>query len=194
VRRLVLTIAVLALLPAAHALAQVEAIEPTFQLDAKKDVRGPLDIVRVAMSTRTDGSLRGELTMRKAWDTADVGARGTLCLKLYVKADPDGDVPEFLVCATQPKSGDALMGRVLRNKANGLPRNVGEVVVSRPSGRSIHFAFEPGSIGSPAKLRFAGESIWRASKKCPRTTGCADLAPNAPDARDFRLRRNHSSG
>ena len=51
---------------AAH--AQVEAIEPTFQLDAKKDVRGPLDVVRVAMSTRTDGSLRGELTMRKAWD------------------------------------------------------------------------------------------------------------------------------
>ena len=63
--------ALLVLLPApAAAQAQVEAIEPTFQLDRKQDVRGPLDIVRVAMSKRIDGSLRGELTMRKAWADA----------------------------------------------------------------------------------------------------------------------------
>ena len=123
----------LALAPAA-AHAQVEAIEPTFQLDAKKDVRGPLDVVRVAMSTRIDGSLRGELTLRKSWDTADVGERGSLCIKLFVKADPASDIPEYLVCATPPREGEALVGRVLRNKANGLPRNVGDVVVSRPSG------------------------------------------------------------
>ena len=174
--------------------AQVEAIEPTFQLDAKKDVRGPLDVVRVAMSTRTDGSLRGELTMRKAWDTADVGPRGSLCLKLYVKADPGSDIPEYLVCATPPKQGDALVGRVLRNKANGMPRNVGEAAIARPSARTIYFAFDAAAIGRPAKLKFAGESVWRGSKKCPQTTGCADLAPNAPDARDFRLRRDGRSG
>jgi hypothetical protein len=192
VRRIVLaaSLAAVGLLPSAHAAAQVEAIEPTFQLDAKKDVRGPLDIVRVAMSTRTDGSLRGELTMRKAWDTADVGARGSLCIKLYVKADPASDVPEFLACATPPREGEALVGRVLRNKVNGLPRNVGEVAVSRPSGRTVYLGFDPAPIGRPAKLRFAGESVWRGSAKCPRTTGCLDLAPNAPDARDFRLRRD----
>ena len=67
-RRLAPALLVLALGPAAHAGAQVEAIEPTFQLDAKEDVRGPLDIVRVAMSTRTDGTLRGELTLRRAWE------------------------------------------------------------------------------------------------------------------------------
>jgi hypothetical protein len=192
VRRIALAAAALALalLPAGPAAAQVEAIEPTFQLDAKKDVRGPLDVVRVAMSTRTDGSLRGELTIRKAWDTSDVGARGSLCIKLYVKADPASDIPEYLVCATPPREGDALVGRVLRNKANGLPRTVGEVAVSRPSGRTVYLGFAPGAIGSPARLRFAGESIWRGSAKCPRTTGCADLAPNAPGSREFRLRRD----
>jgi hypothetical protein len=188
VRRALVVIIALALTPvAAH--AQVEAIEPTFQLDAKKDVRGPLDVVRVAMSTRTDGSLRGELTIRRAWDTGDVGERGSLCIKLYVKADPESDIPEYLVCATPPREGDALVGRVLRNKANGLPRDVGDVAVSRPSRRTVHLGFSASAIGTPAKLRFAGESIWRGSKKCPRTTGCLDLAPNAPDARDFRLRR-----
>ncbi len=190
-RRAALLTALGALAVAAPAHAQVEAIEPTFQLDAKKDVRGPLDVVRVAMSTRTDGSLRGELTMRKAWDTADVGARGSLCIKLYVKADPEADeIPEYLVCATPPKQGEALVGRVLRNKANGMPRNLGDAVVARPSARTIHLGFDPALIRRPAKLKFAGETVWRGSKKCPQTTGCADLAPNAPDARDFRLRRD----
>src|ERR671917_1519373 len=192
-RRLALLVLAVGLLPAAHALAQAEAIQPTYQLDAKQDVRGPLDVVRVAMSTRTDGSLRGELTMRRAWETADLGTRGSLCLRLYIKADPDGDVPEYLVCLTAPKSGDALVSKVLRNKANGLPRTVGGVTVSRPTGRTVYLGFEPAVIGRPAKLRFSGESIWRGSRRCPRITGCTDLAPNAPDARDFRLRRTTGS-
>ena len=79
--------------------------------------------------------------------------------------------------------------KVLRNRANGLPRNVGDAVLARPSGRTIHLSFDPAAIKRPAKLKFAGESVWRGSKKCPQTTGCVDLAPNAPDARDFRLRR-----
>jgi len=133
--------------------------------------------------------VRGELTMRKAWETADVGPRGSLCIKLYVKAKPDGEVPEYLACATPAAGGDALVGRVLRNRANGLPRNVGDAVVSRASARTIYLTFDPAVIGRPTKLRFAGESIWRGSKKCPRTTGCADAAPDAPGARDFRLRR-----
>ena len=186
-RRLALAALGLALLPA-QAGAQVEAIEPTFQLDRKRDVRGPFDIVRVAMSTRTNGSLRAELTMRRAWDGAELANGGSVCVKLYVRAEPDAQAPEYLVCAT----GTTLDGRVLRTRANGLPRTVGEAAVARPTGRTIHLGFDPAAIRRPASLQFAGESVWR-GRGCPRTTGCADLAPDAPGARDFRLRPSGSS-
>jgi len=192
VLRVAAAVLALALFGSATAHAQVEAIEPTFQLDRKKDVRGPLDVVRVAMSKRTDGSLRGELTMRKAWEDADL-EDGSLCIRLYVRADPESQAPEYLVCATQGKAGATLVGKVLRNAANGLPRTVGEAVVARPTARTIHLGFEPGVIRSPEKLRFAGESVWRGSR-CPRATGCMDRAPDAPGARDFRLRRDSASG
>jgi hypothetical protein len=192
VRRLASALLALALLPAASAHAQVEAVEPTFQLDRKRDVRGPLDIVRVAMSKRPDGSLRGELTMRRAWEDADVDG-GSLCLRFYVKTDPEAQAPEYLVCATRPANGGTLAGRVLRNSAKALPRTVGGAFVTRPTARTIHFGFDPGLIRNPARLRFSGESVWR-GPRCPRTTGCRDLAPDAPDAREFRLRRESASG
>jgi len=185
-KRLATVLLAMVLLPAAAAHAQVEAIEPTFQLDRKNDVRGPLDVVRVALSKRIDGSLRGELTMRKPWEDADLEG-GSLCLRFYVKADPESQAPEYLACATRATDGK-LAGRVLRNSANGLPRTVGGAFVTRPSARTIHFGFEPALIRNPAKLRFSGESVWR-GPRCPRATGCRDLAPDAPDARDFRLRR-----
>jgi hypothetical protein len=191
VKRLATALLALLLLPAA-AQAQVEAIEPTFQLDRKRDVRGPLDIVRVAMSKRTDGSLRAELTMRRRWEDADV-ADGSLCLRFYVKTDPQSQAPEWLVCATRPADGGSLAGRVLRNSARGLPRTVGGAFVTRPSARTIHFGFDPALIRSPQKLRFSGESVWR-GPRCPKAAGCRDLAPDAPDARDFRLRRESASG
>jgi hypothetical protein len=193
VKRLVTALPALLLLlvvPAA-ADAQVEAVEPTFQLDRKRDVRGPLDVVRVAMSKRPDGSLRGELTMRKAWEDADV-AGGSLCLRLYVKTDPESQAPEWLVCATLPDDGP-LAGRVLRNSAKGLPRTVGGAFVTRPSRRTVHFGFDPALIRNPQRLRFSGESVWR-GPRCPRAAGCRDLAPDAPDAREFRLRRESASG
>ena len=189
-RRFALAGLVAALVPAAAALAQ---IQPTFQLDRKKDVRGPLDVVRVAMSTREDGTLRGELTMRRRWTTADVGTRGSVCLKLYVKSDPDGQGPEYLVCATPSEQGDALVGRVLRNRANGVPRTLGDAVVTRPSRRTVFLSFDPALIRRPQKLRFAGETVWR-GEKCPHAAGCADLAPDAPGAREFHLRQGQSSG
>jgi hypothetical protein len=191
--RLALATLAVALLPGVAAHAQVEAIEPTFQLDRKRDVRGPLDIVRVAMSTRIDGSLRGELTMRRGWEAADLDEGGSLCLRLYVKTDPESQAPEYLVCATRAADGETLTGRVLRNRAGGLPRTAGAAVVGRPTARTIHLGFDPSAIRSPAQLRFVGESAWRGAR-CPRTTGCADLAPDAPDAREFRLRRNSASG
>ena len=191
-KRLATALLALALLPTAAAHAQVAAIEPPFQLDRKKDVRGPLDIVRVAMSKRIDGSLRGEITMRKAWEDADL-EDGSLCLRFYVKADPESQAPEYLACATPGPDGKTLAGRVLRNKANGLPRTLGGAFVTRPTARTIHFGFEPDLLRDPAKLRFSGESVWR-GPRCPRTTGCRDLAPDAPDAREFRLRRESASG
>ena len=171
--------------------AQVEAdpIVPTFQLDRKRDVRGPLDIVRVAMSTRIDGTLRGEVTMRRAWETADVGPGGSVCLKLYVEAQPDAEPPEYLVCATPPAQGDELVGRVLRNRLNGLPRTVAEARLERPTARTLYLHFEPSAIRRPDTLEFAAESLWR-GERCPRPVGCVDAGPDAPDTRSFRLRRN----
>jgi hypothetical protein len=186
-------LAPLAFVPAAAHGAQVEAIEPTFQLDAKKDVRGPLDVTRVAISQRLDGSLRGELTMRKRWTTADVGAGGSLCLQLYVEHEPGAEAPEYLVCATPPASGDELTGRVLRNRTNGLARTVGDAKLERASKRTLYLTFDPALVGTPARLRFAGESVWR-GEDCPKVTGCRDLAPNPPDARDFRLPSGAESG
>src|SRR4051812_15895158 len=144
------------------------------------------------MSKRTDGSLRGELTMRKGWEDIDL-ENGSLCIRLYVKTDPESQVPEYLVCATRGKAGGTLVGKVLRNRANGLPRTVGEAVVARPTARTISLGFDPSAIRSPRMLRFAGESVWR-GPRCPPATGCTDLAPDAPDARDFRLRRDSASG
>src|SRR4051812_5116010 len=192
-RRLALApvLALLALVPAAR--AQVEAIEPTFQLDAKHDVRGPLDVVRVAMSRRLDDSLRAEVTMRRAWTTGDLGAAGSLCLQIYVKAEPAAQAPEYLVCATPPATGDELTGRVLRNRANGLPRTLGAARVERPTRRTLYLSFDPALIRTPSRLRFAAESVWHGSK-CPKVTACRDLAPNPPDARDFRLRPGAHSG
>jgi hypothetical protein len=191
--RLAAAFAAVALLGAAPAAGQVQAIEPTFQLDRKRDVRGPLDVVRVAMSKRTDATLRAELTMRRAWEDADVGEGGSLCVKIYVKAQVDAAVPEWLVCATPAADGATLTGRVMRNRANGLPRAVGEAVLSRPTARTIHLGFDPGLIRRPGRFRFAGESVWR-GPRCPRATGCSDLAPDAPGARAFRLRPVGASG
>jgi hypothetical protein len=191
VRRLATALLALALLPAAAAHAQVEAVEPTFQLDRKGDVRGPLDVVRVAMSKRPNGSLRGELTMRRAWEDADVGT-GSLCLRFYVKTDPSSQAPEYLACATLAADG-TLAGRVLRNSARGLPRTVGGAFVARPTARTVHFGFDPGLLRNPAELRFSGESVWR-GPRCPAATACRDLAPDAPGARKFRLRRESASG
>jgi len=193
VRRPALAALAVALLTTTPAGAQVQAIEPTFQLDRRRDVRGPLDVVRVAMSTRTDGSLRADLTMRRRWDTADVGEGGSLCVKLYVRAEPGAQVPEYLVCATPPAEGTALAGRVVRNRPNGLPRTLAEAAVTRPTARTIHLRFEPSTIRRPASLKFVGETVWRGTR-CPRAAGCADLAPDAPGARDFRLRRDGLSG
>jgi hypothetical protein len=189
-------LAVLVLLGALAPLASAQVI-PTFRKDPAGDARGKLDIVRVAMSRGVDGRLRGEVTMAKAWTTADLraaaGASGSICLTLYVKREPGAEPADYLVCATPQKDGDELNGRVLRDRANGLPREVAAATLTRPTARTIYLRFAQSAIGRPAAIRFAAEAVTRA-QGCPRPLGCRDTAPDAPGTGNLTLHSTAPSG
>jgi hypothetical protein len=188
--------AVLALL---GVLAPVAAAQnfPTWRKDPKTDGRGPLDIVRVAISHGTEGRLRGEVTMEDEWSTADLragaGLSGSICLTLYTKREPGAEPADWLVCATAPKQGEVLRGRVLRDGPNGLPRQVGAATVTRPTARTVYLRFAQSAIGRPATVRFAAETVTR-GRGCPRPLGCRDNAPDAPGTANLTLRRTAPSG
>jgi hypothetical protein len=191
---------VVALVVLAGALAAPAAAQgpsPSFVKDSKTDGRGKLDIVRVALGRGTDGRLRGEVTMEKAWTTADLregpGPSGSVCLQLYVERTPGADPPDYLVCATPGPEGDELRGRVLRDRANGLPRQVGAATVTRPTARTVYLRFGQSAIDRPASLRFAAEAVTRA-RRCPRPLGCRDSGPDAPGTRNLTLRSTSPSG
>ena len=124
--RVALAAAVVAALLAAPAAAQA----PVAVKDRRGDVRGALDIVRVALERGVDGRLRGEVTMAEDWTTGDLrapsGLQGSICLQLYTSRQPGEEPPDYLVCATPPPTGDELVGRVLRDRSNGRPRPVAE--------------------------------------------------------------------
>jgi hypothetical protein len=189
-------VAVLAVLGVLAPVASAQII-PTFRKDSAKDGRGALDIVRVAMSRGTDGRLRGEVTMEKAWTTADLrsaaGPSGSICLTLSTTHEPGAEPPDWLVCATPPKQGEELHGRVLRDRANGLPREVAAAMVTRPTARTVYLRFAQSAIGRPASVRFAAEAITRAPR-CPRPLGCRDTAPDAPTTGNLTLRSTAPSG
>jgi hypothetical protein len=192
-RRALVVLLVLAGVLAAPAAAQ----SPSFVKDSASDGRGKLDIVRVALGPRNDGRLRGEVTMEKAWTTADLrtgsGAPGSICLQLYTKRVPGEDPPDFLVCASPAPGSDELRGRVLRDRSNGLPRQVGAATVTRPTERTVYLRFDPAAIARPAEVRFAGEAVTRAAK-CPKPLGCRDTAPDAPGSRNLTLHSTSASG
>src|SRR5215207_2113438 len=155
-RRALILLLVLAGVLAAPAAAQ----SPSFQKDSPRDGRGKLDIVRVALGPRADGKLRGEITMEKGWTTADLregpGPSGSVCLQLYTVRVPGEEPPDYLVCATPAPDGEALRGRVLRDRSNGLPRQVGAATVTRPTARTLYLRFAQTAIRRPATIRFAG--------------------------------------
>ena len=66
----------------------------------------------------SDGQLRGELTMEKAWTTADLraggGPSGSICLQLWVVRVPGDDPPDYLVCATPARGRRAARARAAR--------------------------------------------------------------------------------
>lgn len=192
-RRAVAAVTVLcALAPVASA-----QIIPTFRRDSATDGRGPLDIVRVAMSNRANGALRGDVTMEKPWSTSDLrsaaGPSGSICLLLWTKREPGADPADWLVCATPAKEGNELRGRVLRDRGNGLPRQVGAATVTRPSSRTVHLRFAPSAIDRPASVRFAAEAVTR-GRRCPEPLGCRDTAPDAPTTGTLALRTTAPSG
>jgi hypothetical protein len=192
---------VVALLVLAGALAAPAAAQtpsPAFFKDPATDGRGKLDIVRTALGRGTDGRLRGEVTMEKPWTTADLreggGQSGSVCLQLFVARVPGEDPPDYLVCATPAPAGDdALRGRVLRDRANGLPRLVGAATVTRPTPRTVFLRFAQSAIDRPAAIRFAAEAVTRA-RRCPRPLGCRDVGPDTPLTGNLTLRGTPPSG
>jgi hypothetical protein len=182
----VMVAAVLAVLLAGGvASAQLQSPEPrptTVVKDPARDTAGPLDVGRVALVRGTKGRLRAEITMRRAWGTADLrGAQqgsGSVCLRVWTDRDPSSEPANWLVCATPPKTGDALVGRVLRERVDGVPAAVTDAKVTRPTERTVYLQFPHASIGTPEAVRFSVETITRAAG-CPRTLGCRDLGPDA---------------
>jgi hypothetical protein len=181
------------------ALAPVASAQiiPTFRKDSATDGRGALDIVRVAMSRQADGRLRGEVTMEKPWTTNDLrtssGPTGSICLTLYTRRAPGSDPADWLVCVTPEKEGDTLRGRVLRDRANGLPRQVAPVTVTRPNTRTVYLRFAQSAIDRPTSVRFAAEAVTRAAR-CPKPLGCRDTAPDAPTTGNLPLHSTSDSG
>ena len=189
-------VVVLVVLGALAPVAQAQII-PTFRKDSATDGRGALDIVRVAMSRGVKGRLRGEVTMEKGWSTADLrsatGPSGSICITLYTAREPGADPADWLVCATPPKEGEELRGRVLRDRANGLPRQVAAATVTRPTARTVYLRFAQSAINRPASVRFAAEAVTRA-RRCPQPLGCRDTAPDAPTTGSRALRTTAPSG
>lgn len=156
--------------------------------DAKADAHsGLLDIVGVRFGRGSDGRLRGIVTMADAWDSTALlatkgGNPGSVCLRIYTKADPSAAAPDFLVCATVAADGSTLSGQVLTEKAGALPQPTSATVaVSRPTTRSITLRFSKTSIGNPATIHFVAEAT---RPNCPRVS-CTDRAPDAPKTASY---------
>jgi len=192
--------AVVLLVLAGALAAPADAQSPAFVKDSAADGRGALDVVRVALGRAVEGRLLGEVTMEKAWTTADLRAgsgparpSGSICLQLYTARTAGAEPPDYLVCASPAATGEELRGRVLRDRSNGLPRQVGVATVTRPTARTIYLRFAQSAIDRPATVNFAAEAVTRA-RGCPRPLGCRDTAPNAPATGDLTLRGTSPSG
>ena len=182
-----LTLLVLAALAVGVAGAQ-DGYRPSFAKDLEQDAGGgPLDVVRVALGRTSDGRLRAEITMAGRWLTDDLRPGGSVCLRLHIRRAVDAQAPDRMVCATPAKEGPALVGRVLRVRANGLPAHAGRARVSRPTARTVFLKFAQTDIGRPARVRFSAEAVTR-GEGCPAPLGCRDLGPDPPAGRELRLR------
>jgi hypothetical protein len=158
--------------------------------DATNDVSGPLDLIRVALHRSSDGHLRAVLTFVGTISPqallASSGPPGSACLRIWTDpaADPSAMRPDRLVCVTA-RSEDELRGGVYQQRGTGLPKRVASPQVrANASRRAFVIRISQSSLGSPATIRFAGETT-RAG--CD-STACIDTAPDAGRVRRFRLR------
>jgi len=174
----------------ASALAATTSTEVKLT-DEKADAQvGALDIVGVRFGRSPDGRLRGIVTMADAWETSALkapdagGTPGSVCLRLYTKADPASNVSDYLACATVAADGTTLRGELLTEKAGDLPQPAkGTVSVSRPTERSITLRFAQSAIAKPASVAFVAEAT---RPGCVRIS-CVDRAPEAPKAGTLKL-------
>ena len=127
--------------------------------------------------------------MTDIWTAEELRARdgqppGRICLRIFTKRSPDGEKPDYLVCATAAAEGDGLVGSVSREH-EGLPRRIAGASVTRPSERTVQLRFAQSAIGRPSQLRFAVEAV---PAGCDPGESCLDLTPNKGRAALLRLR------
>jgi hypothetical protein len=195
----------LAAVLAAGALAQDPPRE-TRIVDGKKDANsGVFDIAGVRFGVGGDGRLRAIVTMAGEWENAALlageagGPPGSVCLRLFTKADPTAAPPDHLLCVTAGvaeggggtgETGATLRGELLRQEPGEEPTSVkATIAVSRPTKRSVTIRVAQTAVGRPARIRFVVEAT-RAG--CPRTS-CTDRAPDAPRTATLRLRAPSAS-
>ncbi|HZO36879.1 MAG TPA: hypothetical protein VFB41_08385 [Solirubrobacteraceae bacterium] len=174
------TIAALSAAICGTALAATPAGEAVI-VDAKGDVPGALDVAAVRFGLGEDQRLRAIVTMAAPWESkallaGDDRVPGSVCLRLYTKADPAAAAPDYLVCATVAADGASMRGEVLRERGHTLPKLIGKATVTRPTQRSITIRFARSAIGSPKSLRFGVE----ATKPGCSSATCVDSVPDAP--------------
>ena len=127
VQRLALAALALALVPAAHALGAGRGDRADLPAGRQE---GRARAAR--RRPRGDEHADGRLAARGADDAQGVGDRRPRRARLAVPealrqgASPTARCPSTSCARRRRREGEALVGRVLRNRANGLPRTVGE--------------------------------------------------------------------
>jgi hypothetical protein len=151
------------------------------------DAAGGLDLTRVQLQRAPDGRLRAALTLAAPWRMRDLpaedGPPGSLCLRMWTRAEPVGAPPDYLLCITADARAQHMRGSLLVERDGGL-RRLGGARLARSSVRTVVARFSQTAIGRPARIRFAAEAT---SPGCARPV-CVDTAPNAPATATLRLR------
>jgi hypothetical protein len=181
-----LTAAALAFGPAAVARDPAPPDAPVIARDAV-DTAGGLDLTRVQLERAEDGRLRAALTLAAPWRMRDLpaesGPPGSLCLRMWTRADPPNAPPDVLLCITADARAQHMRGSLLVER-DGELRRVAGARLARSSERTVVARFSQTAVGRPARIRFAAEAT---APGCARPV-CVDTAPNAPATATLTLR------
>jgi hypothetical protein len=190
-RRVAVSVAVIVAAGAVAVTALAQTGRPFSVPVADREGDKGLDVVKASLGRDDKGRLVGEVALAKNWGAGalrhDGPAQGSVCLRLFTARVDDAEPPDYLVCVTAPAEGDELVGRVLRDLSNGLPRTVGAAVVTRPDRRTVRLRFTQKAIKKPERVRFSAEAV-KYGSKCRPPLGCRDHAPDLPSTISIRLR------